>query len=467
MTTGVIILVWITGAIIGGIMVYLATKTKESRLQERMNGLMASLDQAAERQKQAEERLQQETLRANQAEKDRAVIETDYRHLQQRLNDQKSELEEMQTHFRAEFKNLANDILEEKSRRFTQQNSEQLDQLLKPLGERITEFQRKVEERHKEDLVGRGALNQHLKMLQEMNQRMSDEAQNLTKALKGDTRQQGSWGEVILQRILERSGLREGSEYHLQVSSTTESGRRLQPDVVVDLPNEKKIIIDSKVSLKDYEEFVSAEDPTLQEEAARRHVQSLRNHVRSLSGKNYEQIYSFKSLDFVLMFIPIEPAFGLAIQKDSALYNEAFERNIIIVSPTTLLATLSTIENVWKQEYQNQNAMRIARRGALLYEKFVGFVENMEALGMRIRQASDAYEDAFKQLSTGSGNLIGQTEKLRKLGVQPSKRLSQELVEGAEAPETPAGELSADYPTSEAVLSEPPSKPLPGEESPD
>src|SRR5690625_4378281 len=275
MTTGVIILVWITGAIIGGIMVYLATKTKESKVQEQMNGLRAKLDKATERQKQAEERLQQETIRANQAEKDRAVIETDYRHLQQLLNDQKSELEEMQTHFRAEFKNLANDILEEKSRRFTQQNSEQLDQLLKPLGERITEFQRKVEERHKEDLVGRGALNQHLKMLQEMNQRMSDESQNLTKALKGDTRQQGSWGEVILQRILERSGLREGSDYNLQVSRTTESGRRLQPDVVVDRSEERKLIIDSNVCLKDYEEFVSAEDPTLQEEAARRHVQSL------------------------------------------------------------------------------------------------------------------------------------------------------------------------------------------------
>lgn len=467
MTTGITIAGLITGAIIGGLLVYLYSKTKESRLQERMDGLAARLEHATEKQKQTEEKLFQEATRASLAERNQAVTETDYRHLQQRLNDQKRELEEMQGRLKTEFRNLANEILEEKSRRFTQQNSEQIDQLLKPLGERISDFQKKVEERHKEDLVGRGALNQHLKMLQEMNQRMSEEAKNLTRALKGDTRQQGSWGEVILQRILERSGLREDSEYHLQVSSTTESGRRLQPDVVVDLPDQKKIIIDSKVSLKDYEEFVSAEDPEEQKGAARRHVQSLRNHVRSLSGKNYEQIYGFKSLDFVLMFIPVEPAFGLAMQQDHALYNEAFEKNIIIVSPTTLLATLSTIENVWKQEYQNQNAMEIARRGALLYDKFAGFVENMEKLGQRIRQTSQSYEAAFKQLSSGAGNLIGQTEKLRELGVQPSRRIASNLAEGAEAPDTTGRELPDRRSTSEDFLSEQPSKPLPGEESPD
>lgn len=414
----------LAGFILGGVLVYLTARTKELQLE----GVTRNLEQM-------EEKWLQETARANRAERDRAVTEADYRHIQERLSDQKNELEEMQLHLKTEFKNLANEILEEKSRRFTRQNSEQIDQLLKPLGERIVEFQKKVEERHQEDLIGRGALNQHLKMLQEMNHKMSEEAQNLTKALKGDTKQQGNWGEVILQRILERSGLRQGHEYHTQQSSTTDEGRRLQPDVVVDLPDEKKIIIDSKVSLNDYEAYASAEHPDDQESAVRRHVQSLRNHVRSLSGKSYEQIYGFQSLDFVLMFIPVEPAFGLAMQNDPALYNEAFEKNIIIVSPTTLLATLSTIENVWKQEYQNQNAMEIARRGGLLYDKFAGFVENMEQIGKRLQQTGQAYDSAMKQLSEGSGNLIGQSDKLRELGVRSSKKLPQNLIAGADSEE--------------------------------
>ena len=410
--------------VIGFLLAFFIGKSKQSRLEERNKNLSTSVNQF-------EERLSAETERANQAEKELTRLKTEYSHLEEKLEDQKLQLQELQEQFRTEFKNLANEILEEKSKKFTEQNKEKLDQLLKPLGEKISEFQKRVEETHKEDLKGRSALDQHLKMLQEMNQKMSEEAKNLTKALKGDSKKQGNWGEVILQRILEKSGLRKGSEYETQESTTTEDGRRLQPDVIVKLPDEKRLIIDSKVSLVAYEKYSSTDDLDVQTNFLKQHIQSLRGHVRSLSNKNYEQIHGFKSPDFVLMFIPVEPAFGLAMQNDPDLYNEAFEKNIIIVSPTTLLATLSTIENVWKQEYQNQNAMEIAKRGGLLYDKFVGFVENLEDVGKRIRQTNDSYNTAMKQLSTGAGNLVGQAEKLRDLGANASKKIPGDLKDRA------------------------------------
>lgn len=407
---------------LGFLLCYFFLRSRESRLEERVKHVK-------ELHQTAENKLSEETSRANQAEKKLAGIEAEYRHLKKELGEQKEQLRELNEQLKSEFKVLANDILEEKSKKFTEQNREKLDQLLTPLGEKISEFQKKVEETHKADIKERGALGQHLKMLQEMNQKMSEEAKNLTKALKGDTKQQGNWGEVVLQRILEKSGLRKDHEYEIQKSVQTEEGRRLQPDVIVRLPDEKRLVIDSKVSLKAFERYSSADDPTEQQTQLKQHIQSLRSHVKNLSGKNYEQIHGFRSPDFVLMFIPIEPAFGAAMQKDPELYNEAFEKNIIIVSPTTLLATLATIENVWKQEYQNRNAMEIAKRGGLLYDKFVGFVENLEQIGTRIRQTQDSWSSAMKQLSTGSGNLVGQAEKLRKLGANASKALPQDLIE--------------------------------------
>ena len=398
------------------------TRSKQSRLEERVEALNQTLVSK-------EEIAEKEKLRAGNAETGLTTLKVEYRHLQERLAEQKGELETLQSQFRDEFKNLANEILEEKSKKFTEQNREKLDQLLKPLGEKISEFQRRVEETHKEDIRGRSALDQHLKTLQELNKRMSEEALNLTRALKGDTKRQGNWGEVILQRILEKSGLREGHEYETQQSTTTEEGRRLQPDIIIHLPDEKRLVIDSKVSLKAYEACMSAEEPAEQEKARKEHVQSLRNHVRGLSGKNYEQIHGFRSPDFVLLFIPIEPAFGLAMQSDPDLYNEAFDRNIIIVSPTTLLATLATIENVWKQEYQNKNAMEIATRGGALYDKFVGFAESMEEIGNRIGQTQKSYNEAMSRLSEGSGNLVRQAEMLRELGAKNSKKLPPSLGE--------------------------------------
>ena len=405
---------------VGYALAHFVAKSSQSRLLERIENLQESSDKSSSK-------LEEETVRANSAEKELSALRIEHRHLAERLAEQKKDLEVLQDQFRNEFKNLANEILEEKSKKFTEQNREKLDELLKPLGEKISDFQKRVEENHKEDIRGRGALDQHLKTLQELNQRMSDEAKNLTKALKGDTKQQGNWGEVILQRILEKSGLRKGHEYQTQESTTTEEGRRLQPDVIVHLPDEKRLVIDSKVSLVAYEKFVTAEESVDQDVALKQHIQSLRAHVKGLGNKNYEQIHGFRSPDFVLMFIPIEPAFGLAMQHDPDLYNEAFDKNIIIVSPTTLLATLATIENVWKQEYQNKNAMDIASRGGALYDKFVLFVESLKEIGTRIQQTQKSYDDALNRLSEGSGNLVRQAEMLRELGAKTSKKLPEEF----------------------------------------
>jgi DNA recombination protein RmuC len=414
-------------------------KSKLSRLEERNRSLDEQL-------RASEDQLKGETRRANEAENKLAGLNADYRNLEERLKEQKQELEQMQEQFQTHFENLANKILEEKSKKFTEQNREKLDQILKPLGEKIEEFRKRVEEGQKEDMKGRSALEQHLKTLQNLNQNMAEEAKNLTKALKGDTKRQGNWGEVILQRILERSGLQKGREYEIQQSFTGSDGSRLQPDVIVNLPDEKHLVIDSKVSLKAYERYVSADDEAEQEKALKSHITSLRAHVKSLSGKDYQKLYDHNSPDFILMFIPIEPAFGIAMQHDPELYNEAFERNIIIVSPTTLLATLATIDNVWKQEYQNKNAMEIASRGGALYDKFVLFVESMKDIGNRIEQTQRSYSDAMTRLSSGSGNLVRQVEMLRELGAKASKKLPADMIgnDDENEKELPAAEENAE-----------------------
>lgn len=393
-----------------------------SRLEERNERLDAELSEV-------KENYQKEQHRANEAEKQLAELNADYRNLKERLGEQKEEMENLQERFKDEFENLANKILEEKSQKFTEQNKEKLDQLLKPLGEKMEEFKKKVEETHKEDIEGRSSLKQHLEHLKEMNQQMAQEAKDLTKALKGDTKTQGSWGEVILQRILEKSGLTKGREYEIQENHRSEDGRNLYPDVVVYLPDDKRLVIDSKVSLKAYEQFSSAEEEQERQQYLKQHINSLRSHVKGLSGKNYEQLYGGNSPDFVLMFVPIESAFGVALQQDSGLYYEAFDKNIVIVSPSTLLATLATIDSVWKQEYQNKNAKEIAYRGGQLYDKFVTFTESLQKIGQRVRQTQEAYDKAMGQLSSGHGNLVRQVEMIRELGADNSKKLSGDLIE--------------------------------------
>jgi len=330
-----------------------------------------------------------------------------------------------------QFKNLANEILEDKSKRFTEQNQSNLGALLDPLKLRIAEFQSKIEDTYVKDGKERTALGEQVRQLMELNHQLSDDAKNLTRALRGSSKTQGNWGELILERVLETSGLRKGEEYVVQGSQSREDGTRAVPDVVIHLPENRSLVVDAKVSLVAYEEFAVSEAEPDRVAASRRHLESVRNHIRGLSDKNYQTLYGLKSLDFVLLFVPIEPAFMLAVTSDRELFMEAWKRNVLLVSPSTLLFVVRTVAHLWRQEAQSRNAQEIAKRGGELYDKFVGFVEDLSSLGTRLRQAQTEYDEAYGKLASGRGNLIGQAEKLRALGVKPSKAIAPALVETA------------------------------------
>lgn len=357
--------------------------------------------------------------------------DSDYRNLRERLAEQKKEIEELQLKFASEFKNLANEIFEEKSKKFTDQNKSNLSDLLNPLKEKITEFEKKVEQTNKESIERNSALKEQILSLKELNQQITKEAENLTKALKGEAKTQGNWGEVILEKILEKSGLIKGEHYETQVSITNVEGKRLQPDVVVRLPENKNIVIDSKVSLVAYERYVNSDDEVERMRFIKEHLASIRLHIRSLSEKNYQSLYDIGSLDFVLLFMPLEPAFSLAVQNDTELFTDAYERNIVIVSPTTLIATLRTISSIWRQEQQGRNALEIARQGGLLYDKFVAFTEDLKKVGQHIESSKAVYTDAMKKLYEGKDNLTRKAERLKELGAKTTKSVDQRLLDRA------------------------------------
>lgn len=337
-------------------------------------------------------------------------------------------LENAKERMSTEFKNIANEIFENKQKVFSERSREQLDGLLKPLSERIKDFEKKVDETYDKESKERFSLAKEVKNLQRLNARISQDAINLTNALKGQSKTQGTWGEIILERVLEKSGLEKGREYEVQVSLKNEDGRRLQPDVIVHLPGGKHVIIDSKVSLTAYERYCSVDDEAEKNRELNLHIQSLRSHIKGLGDKDYQKIESVKSLDFVLLFIPIEAAFSLAVQHDGDLFGEAFDKNIVLVAPSTLLATLRTIQNIWRYEQQNRNAQKIATTAGRLYDKFVNFVQDVEEIGSRIDAAQKAYDKAHNKLVSGRGNLINRAEGMRELGVKVSKSLPQHLV---------------------------------------
>jgi len=331
----------------------------------------------------------------------------------------------------SQFKNLANEILEDKSKRFTEQNAASLDALLKPLQTKLTEFKEQVNNSYGNEARERFALKSEIERLANLNLRMSDETRSLTQALKGDSKVQGNWGELVLESILESSGLRKGEEYLVQDSHTQSDGSRLQPDVVIKLPEGRSLVIDSKVSITAYARHAETTDPDTAEHELAAHIQSLRQHIQGLSSKNYSSLYGVGSVDFVLMFVPIEPAFLLALKTAPNLYQEALAKNIVLVCPSTLMATLRTVAHLWRQDHQNRNALEIAKQCGSLYDKFVGFVDDLEKLGQRLDQAQTSYHDAFNKLKTGKGNLIRSAEKVRELGVKPSKSLSTPLIESS------------------------------------
>ncbi len=361
-----------------------------------------------------------------------ATLQANYQNLNERLSEQKQEVENLQSKFSHEFKNLANEIFEEKSKKFTDQNRTNLDELLKPLGEKLTDFEKKVEQTNKDSLERSAALREQIIGLRELNQRMSQETENLTKALKGDSRIQGNWGEVVMERILEQSGLQKDREYFTQESITTEAGKRLRPDVIIRLPDNKNLVIDAKASLISYERYVNAENDEEREAHLKEHLLSVKTHIKSLSQKNYQQLFESGSLDYVLMFVPIEAAFALIVEKGGELYNEAHNQNIVIVSPATLIATLRTVASIWKHEYQNQNALEIARQGGALYDKFKAFVDDLVKVGQSLSSTKATYDDAMKKLVTGKDNLVRKTERLKELGAKVSKSMDPKVLNRAD-----------------------------------
>lgn len=341
-------------------------------------------------------------------------------------------LNEAKEQLKLQFENLANKILEEKGEKFTRQNQENIGLLLNPLNEKIKVFQEQVAQTYDKDSKERLTLKNEIERLAALNTKISADAVNLTQALKGSNKAQGIWGEMVLERVLESSGLTRGREYEVQECHTSDEGGRQHPDVVIYLPEDKHLVIDSKMSLLAYERYCSADSEADRLAAQRDHLVSVRSHIKGLSEKNYQNLASLKSLDFVLMFIPVEPAFMLAATADQALFSDAFAKNVLLVSPSTLLATLRTIANIWRQEYQNRNAQAIAEQCAKLYDKLVGFVENLEDIGKRLEQAQKSYHDAHGKLSSGRGNLIRQAENIKALGVKPSKQLPSTLLFGTE-----------------------------------
>jgi DNA recombination protein RmuC len=378
----------------------------------------------------------QKELKNNQQEKEKLISEkstlvSELKSLDAKLTENKGEVEKLNEKFTKEFENLANKILDEKSLKFTTQNQENIKNILNPLQEKIKGFEDKVEKTHKESIDYHAALRQQILGLKELNQQMSKETLNLTKALKGDNKIQGNWGELVLERVLEKSGLEKDREYFVQQSFTNDEGRRILPDVVIHLPDNKKMIVDSKVSLVAYEQYINEEDETLKERFLKEHVASLKRHVDQLSDKKYEDIYKIESPDFVLLFIPIEPAFAIALNADTYLYNKAFEKNIIIVTPSTLLATLRTIDTMWNNEKQQRNALEIARQAGALYDKFQGFLIDLIGIGKRIDESKKEYSSAMNKLVEGRGNIITSVEKLKKMGAKAKKSLPEKIIERA------------------------------------
>ncbi|MGN8068019.1 DNA recombination protein RmuC [Mucilaginibacter sp. 22184] len=347
---------------------------------------------------------------------------------QEKLQEQKIEVEQIRTQFQREFENVAEKLLKEKSKEFVDVNRTNLDMILNPLKENLKAFEDKVEKVYNMEAAERNTLKGVITQLMDMNKQISDEAQNLTKALKGDNKKQGNWGEVILERVLERSGLVRDQEYRVQAAMQTTDGTRYQPDVIIDLPDDKHLVIDSKVSLIAYERLVNADTEEDRKLFAKAHIESIRNHIGGLSSKKYHDLYKINSPDFVLLFVPIESSFSIAVQLDGELFNYAWDKKVVIVSPSTLLATLRTIASMWKQERQNRNVLEIARLSGDMYDKFVGFLGDMDSIGRNINQTQSAYNTALNKLSEGRGNLTTTAEKIKKLGAKADKQIDQKFI---------------------------------------
>jgi DNA recombination protein RmuC len=416
------------GLLVGLLFSYLFFQLKQKSKENVWVKTHAQLEERANNLQTEKERLTNQ-LKKVEIEKEQQLqqlvkTETEYLNLNEKLITQKQEMEDLQKKFTTEFENIANKILDKNSEKFTAVNQKNMSEVLNPLKEKILLFEKKVDDTYKQGLKDQTDLRAELKKLYDLNSKISEEANNLTKALKGDVKKQGNWGEVVLERILERSGLNEGEGgYQKQYADNSEDGKRIQPDVVINLPDNKHIVIDSKVSLISYERAVNANSETERQAYLKDYLISIKNHIKGLSAKHYQTAPKLNSPDFVLLFIPIESSFGMAVQEDQDLFSFAWDLKVVLVSPSTLLATLRTIASIWQQENQTRNAMEIARQSGALYDKFVGFITDMEKIGKGISNTQNNYNDAMNKLQTGSGNLIGRVENIKKLGAKATKSL--------------------------------------------
>ena len=430
----------LAGLLIGFALAFLQSKLKSKNSE---NELLVAKNEFEKNKAQLEERVTYlqddkerltEKLQAKESENDQqaqrlAKAEVEFANLREKLTSQKQEMEDLQKKFTTEFENVAHKILKQNSLEFTQTNQKNISEILTPLREKIQLFEKKVEDTYEKGLKDQTDLKAELKKLHDLNLKISDEASNLTKALKGDVKKQGNWGEVILERILERSGLAEGREYEKQFSVVGENGSRLQPDIVIHLPEQKHIIVDSKVSLVAYERWVNATDDNERVKHIKDHLVSIKSHIKLLSDKHYQTAQGINSPDFVLLFVPIESSFSVAIEADQDLFSYAWDNKVVIVSPSTLLATLRTIASIWQQENQTRNAIEIARQGGALYDKFVNFIGDLEKIGNNMEQMRKNYDLAMNKLNDGRGNLVRSAEKLRELGAKASKELPQKYLD--------------------------------------
>lgn len=429
----------LTGAVAGFAVAFFFLKAKSgseiSALTEKVKFLEATVEElknsARNQGVEADKKLNDERKRSEELNVTLAAVKTEKENLLQKLAEQRNELELLNQKFTKEFENLANKILDEKSQKFTDQNKANLDIILNPFKDKLKDFEQKVDLAYKAESAERTILKTEIKNLVELNKQISEEANNLATALKGDNKQQGNWGEMVLEKILERSGLKEGDEYKTQFTSTNAQGDKIKPDVVILLPDNKHVIVDSKVSLVAYNACVNASTEEERLKYLKAHIESLRSHVKLLSDKNYQTAAGLETPDFVLLFVPIESSFSLAVQGDTDLFNFAWDRKIVIVSPSTLLATLRTIASIWKQERQTRNAIEIAEEGGKLYDKFVGFYEDLLKVGKKMDDAKGDYVEAMKKLYDGTGNLVRRAEKMKELGAKTTKQLPQSLIDRA------------------------------------
>jgi DNA recombination protein RmuC len=421
------IFILLTGGFLGYFVAGFRSKSIQQMLSERNEQLGQQFRDACKEREEI--RSKKDILSTQLTERN-----SEYRNLQEKLEEQKGELEKLQEKFTKEFENLANKILDQKSEKFTNINRENIEQILNPLQEKIKNFEEKVEKNSNDFIERHAALGKQLQYLHEQNIKISEEANNLTKALKGENKTQGNWGELILERVLEKSGLVKDREYFVQKSHETEEGKKLLPDVVLHLPGDKRMVIDSKVSLVAYEKYVNEENEEQRARCLKEHLRSLNTHIQDLSSKKYEDLYKMQSPDFVLMFIPVEPALYLAQNFDSSFFYTAFQKNILLVSPTTLLSVLRTIDTLWSNEKQQQNALEIANHAASLYHKFKLLLDELEVVGNRLKSTTSAYEGAMKKL-TGQQNLIKDIDQLESLGISPKQKLSQKWLSRANGEE--------------------------------